>query len=67
MVIVVIVGSCQNILLLWPSHIFFSKEGKLQEIKEVGESVELLQNHGILLDAESFREQEKTQSQQKTR
>ena len=54
-------------LLLWPSHIFFSKEGKLQEIKEVGESVELLQNHGILLDAESFREQEKTQSQQKTR
>jgi len=29
--------------------------------------VELLKNHGILLDAESFREQEKTQSQEKTR
>lgn len=46
-----------------PPATYYSEEGKLQEIQDVGESVESLQNHGILLDAESFRGQETTQGQ----
>ncbi|KAK2572164.1 4-hydroxyphenylpyruvate dioxygenase-like protein [Acropora cervicornis] len=57
----------KGVTFIDPPAAYYSEEGKLQEIKEVGESVELLKNHGILLDAESFREQEKTQSQEKTR
>lgn len=38
------------------------QEGKLQEIRDVGECVESLQNYGILLDAESFSSEGDTES-----
>ncbi|RMX41252.1 hypothetical protein pdam_00012363 [Pocillopora damicornis] len=39
-----------------------SQEDKVQEIRDVGESVESLQKHGILLDAESFTSSKSTAS-----